>query len=108
MMDENLITRSLYITMARIDGLPDNKVLDVLDDLRRHGFEFSLHTCDAAIKQIRFWCTWMPNRTWPTSYRPKRPSVISSNRRKALAALAIDLGQDVARLEFGSVEMMAA
>ncbi|WP_158933761.1 hypothetical protein [Burkholderia sp. S171] len=95
MMDENLITRSLYVSLARCDGQPDNHILDVLEDLRRHGFEFSLHTYDAEAKQIRFWCTWLPNRTWPTNHRARRPNVVSRNRAVALAALATDLGQDI-------------
>lgn len=97
--------RVLHVTLARDDNKPNNNIIAIFDSIKAHGFHI---TSASALLHGTFsaTCEWRciaPNRT-----RASLPTVILRNRAEALAALAIDLGQDAERLEFGSVELMAA
>jgi hypothetical protein len=82
--------RVLHITLVRNDGLPDNKVLSVLDSIKAHGFHITKAGAflDGGFSATCEWRCIAPNRT-----RASLPPVVSRNRAEALAALAIDLGQ---------------
>jgi len=97
--------RVLHLTLARNDNAPDNKILAVFDSFKAHGFNITKAGAylDGAFSATCEWRCIAPNRT-----RCSLPPVILRNRAEALAALVIDLGQDAERLEFGSVELMAA
>ncbi|OTP69398.1 hypothetical protein [Caballeronia sordidicola] len=92
--------RILRITIARNDGLPDNKPLQTLDSVKAHGFETLLATHSAGI----FWfeCVW--RCIAPNQGRGSRTPVISKNREAALVALGLDLGQDMKWLDFAEIE----
>jgi len=97
--------RVLYVTLARNDSKPANKILAVFDSIKAHGFHITKAGAflGGGFSATCEWRCIAPNRT-----RASLPPVILRNRADALAALAIDLGQDAERLEFGSVELMAA
>jgi hypothetical protein len=97
--------RVLHITIARNDGLPDNKILAVFDSIKAHGFHITKAGAysDGSFTATCEWRCIAPNRT-----RASLPPVVSRNRMEALAALAEALGQDAVHLEFGSVELVAA
>jgi hypothetical protein len=88
--------RVLHVTLARNDNKPDNKILAVFDSIKAHGFHITKASgyIDGGFSATCEWRCIAPNRT-----RTSLPPVISRNRLEALAALAIDLGQDLKSLD---------
>jgi hypothetical protein len=77
--------RVLRVTLARNDNLPDNKVLAVLDAIKAHGFEM----VDTPMYQagcVVVGCEWQATGIYQT-------------RAEALLWMAVEMGQDVAKLE---------
>lgn len=99
--------RTLWLTLSRNDGLPDNKILEMFAALRGHGFialESQAHA-DGLFSAV---CEWSTDAVIWVRPQDAHRSVPSARRKDALAKLAKLLGQSNPKLDGNTLLAQAA